>query len=389
MIVDDRSVSRNAGRRVKSGAWGVKNRPSGVSRITISKGRRMTVVLGLMALGSSALAACGSGSHASSGSTTTPATSGSSSSATGKPVTGRIVTFTGSTSPDGKATTLLAQLASKYSSGTITFKTYEDGQLGPQPAVLQQLENGSVEMIDGTTVTDSLVKQVDVLGLPYLFPNYKVASDVVNSPIVYKDIWDKFLTHGIKVLGVTLGGYGDILSQKPITGVASFSGLRWRTPSPVIGKLEAEAVGANPTPLAITEVFTALSTHTIDAGSDPPATFVSQKWYEVAKYVGIINDVQYVTPWLVNLKWWNSLSSSQQQALQKAVTEAVAYNRTAAHELDASAINTMKKAGLVIDYPSIPALAAKMKTIYPQLASYVGGASTINDITAAVKADGG
>ncbi|MBO0872255.1 MAG: TRAP transporter substrate-binding protein [Pseudonocardia sp.] len=309
-----------------------------------------------------------------------------SSRAGGGVVTGKAVTFTGATSPGGRATALFANLVKEKTHGSVVLTPYLTGELGSQLSVLEQLETGAVQFADGTTVTDSIVPEVDAFSLPYLLPNYAVATKVVNSPTAYEHVWNKFLQHGVRVLGVTLGGYGDILSVKPITDVSSFVGLRWRTPSPVIGDLEAGSLRANPTPLDISEVFTALSTHVVDAVSDPPATFVSQKWYEQAHYVGIINDIQYVTPWLVNEKFWESLSPSEQSAIQEAVNEAVTFNREAAEQLNNAAIDTMRKAGLTINQPSLPDLARATQPMYDQIAPKVGGKEVVDALVAAVRA---
>lgn len=288
----------------------------------------------------------------------------------GKPIVAKFALFTGATSPQTLAAQRLGKLLSKATNGRIVIQTYPLGELGSTQTVLSGLETNSVQM----TVTggvSSLVPQFDAMYLPYLFPTEQAVMKVSNGP-VGQQIWSHFSHYHMKVIGVWPFGYSDFLTDKQVTSVASLKGLKLRVFDPPVGDLTDRALGANPTPIDVNQVFTALQTHTVDGMDDPISSLVSGKDYQAVHYLAITKHFFVFGPVLVSQAFWSELTPSDQKALIKAEREVEPYEWQLAQQQEKSGIKTMQQAGVIVTHPSLQAFQAATKVVYQQVDSIVG-----------------
>lgn len=312
-----------------------------------------------------AVAACGSGSGGASGS------SGSS------VLTARATSFEGDTAPQGVSLTNFANLVKKYTNGTVTFKVYNDSQLGTADEVVQELQTGSIAVAAGTSRYDSLAPAVDLLQMPFLIPSSTAADKLFSSTVVQDKIYGKLVSHGIRIIpGSTCNtGASSLLSTTPITTPTSLHGKKWRPNSEGLGGLEAQALGADPVNVSTSEIFTSLETNALQVNSDPPATDVSSKFNEAAKDLTVFPDVYSANPIGISVKFWNSLSASQKAAVDKAGAAAGAQcSRLAASAFD-KAIQTMKSQGITVYKPSMAPFIAVEKPHWTKFAQKIVGSS--------------
>jgi tripartite ATP-independent transporter DctP family solute receptor len=117
-------------------------------------------------------------------------------------------------------------------------------------------------------------------------------------------------------------------SRRPIHLPKDLDGIKLRVMENPIQLAAWKALGANPTPMAFGEVFTALQQKTVDGQENPMELIYNNKFYEVNKYVTITNHIYSPYVCLLNLDFWNELKPEQQQLLQAAIDETVGYHRT-------------------------------------------------------------
>lgn len=266
-----------------------------------------------------------------------------------------------------------AQVA-KDTHGTVKLKTYNDSQLGSQPEALGELKSGSVQVVGGTEIFTSVIPAYETLSLPYLFPSTAAAKKVANSSVVKKELFNKFSSHGMTILpGVWVGGFGDVLSTVSLKTTSAFKGLKWRTPASDVGTFEGHTLGADPVSLTITEVFSALETHALQAVSDPPATYLSEKWYQAAHYVNELKDIVYLLPVAVSNQFWDQLSKTQKKEVDKAAKETATYADKLTAKANASALTTLKSDGLTVSTPNTKAISSLIKPGLAAEAQKLGG----------------
>ncbi len=306
-------------------------------------------------------------------------------SASAEPIVAKFALFTGATSPQTLAAQRLGQILKKDTGGKITIQTYPLGELGSTNTVLSGIETGSIQM----TVTGgvaSLVPQFEAMYLPYLFPSEKSVMAVSNGP-VGQEIWSHFSKYHMKVIGVWPFGYSDFLTDRPVTSVASLKGMKLRVFDPPAGDYTDRALGANPTPLAVNQVFTALQTHTVDGMDDPISSLVSGKDYQAVKYLAITQHFFVFGPVLVSESFWKQLTPTEQKDLISAERQVEPYEWQLAVQQQTAGIKTMQQAGVVVTHPNLQPFKAATKVVYQQLESVVGK-SLVQQIQKAVQQSG-
>jgi TRAP-type transport system periplasmic protein len=158
-------------------------------------------------------------------------------------------------------------------------------------------------------------------------------------------------------------GFRNITNSKhPIARPEDLDGLKIRViPNPVF--LETfKAFKANPVPMSFSELYTALETKTVDGQENPFPFILSNKFYEVQKYVSATNHVYATNIILVSKKFWDKLSPAEQKILRDAATEARNYQRKVSRAAAGTAVAELKAKGMQYNGVS-PAGEQRMRAI--------------------------
>jgi TRAP-type C4-dicarboxylate transport system substrate-binding protein len=121
-----------------------------------------------------------------------------------------------------------------------------------------------------------------------------------------------------------------------------------------------KAFNANPVPMSFSELYTALETRTVDGQENPFSVILSNKFYEVQKYLSVTNHTYSTNIILMSKKFWDQLTPDEQKLLQDAANEARDYQRKVSREQAQSAISDLKTKGMEINEIA-PAELAKMR----------------------------
>ncbi len=204
------------------------------------------------------------------------------------------------------------------SKGALGVKLFPNSQLGADEDVLEQARAGApvAVVVDGGRLA-VFQKEFGVLGAPYLASGYEDVRKVVTSPLFEE--WVKKLhdTSGHQVLSFNWWqGERHLWTTKPVTGPADLSGLRMRTPGAPVWVGTVAAMGATPTPMPFSEVYSALEQKVIDAVEAQLPAGYGAKLFEVTKYVTKTGHINLITGIVTSAPWFDSLSPELQTILR-------------------------------------------------------------------------
>jgi TRAP-type C4-dicarboxylate transport system substrate-binding protein len=171
---------------------------------------------------------------------------------------------------------------------------------------------------------------------------------------------------GIKVLAVPYIGTRNLglKPKKKINTPADLAGIKLRMPPGEGWQFVGTALGANPVPVAFTEVYTALQTGAIDAQDNPMGAIRSMKFYEVMSQVVLTGHLVANNLFAIALKKWQSLTPAQQKTLQAAADQfSEAITRQALKD-EAEQVGFFKQQGLEIYTPDVAAFRKHVLDVY-------------------------
>jgi TRAP-type transport system periplasmic protein len=252
--------------------------------------------------------------------------------------------------PEGQGLLRFKEIVEKKSGGKLKVQTYFSATLGDDLKMTEALQSGTQEItIPSTSPLVGIVKEFGILDFPFLFNTAEEADAILDGPIG-KKLLEKLPEHRLIGLAYWENGFRNVTNSKhPINTIDDFKGLKLRTMQNQVHIDAFKKLGANPTPMAFSEVFTALESKTVDGQENPLATIKSNKYYEVQDYLSLTKHVYTPFVFLVSKKLWDSLSPEEQKILQDAAVEAGKYQRELSRQEDKKALEELKKTGIKIN----------------------------------------
>jgi len=155
--------------------------------------------------------------------------------------------------------------------------------VGGDERLYSGVRGGTVDVAVIGTIMEKEVSHVGIVQLPFLFKNYDHARTTLNGELGSKLVSDFKEKLGVEFLGWGVQGFRVIATNKPVSNINDFRGMRLRFPGIQSMVAIGASLGANVSPLPIGEVFTALETKVVDGVENPYPNLYAAKWYEMAK----------------------------------------------------------------------------------------------------------
>ncbi|WP_320121168.1 TRAP transporter substrate-binding protein [uncultured Sphaerochaeta sp.] len=214
-----------------------------------------------------------------------------------------------------KALLVMEEYVEKESDGRLQIEIYPAGTLGNESDMIEAMKLGTQEMFVGG-VFASQTPKLEIFLMPFFFPTQADLMKVSRSDFG-AEIMATAEEYGIKMLAVGDGGSRQITNNtRPIKTPADMKGLKIRTP-PIESIIKSmEALGANPVSIPYGDTYMALKTGVADGQENPLANIGDMKFFEVQKFMTMIDYQFHPEPFDVNLDVWNSLPSDLQEVLQ-------------------------------------------------------------------------
>lgn len=261
------------------------------------------------------------------------------------------------------------KLVEERTEGRYTVTIYANEQLaaGDQTKGVEMLFNGTTDVdLHSSMIISNVVPELAVISMPWLFPNGYDSVDeyIFNEGSTGSEfIKEAIAAKGAHVVGIGENGFRQITNNKrPITSAADMAMLKVRIPAISILVDVFKALGADPTQMAFSEVFTALQQGAIDGQENPYDTIRSAKVQEVQKYMTIWNYCYDPIVLSVSGNIWNKLSDEDKAIFEAAGKEACATQVAASREMDTQIIEEFKGIGMEVNELS-PEAIEEMKTV--------------------------
>ncbi|MBU3182267.1 DctP family TRAP transporter solute-binding subunit [Clostridium psychrophilum] len=241
------------------------------------------------------------------------------------------------------------EIAEKDSKGSVKIKLYPDNQLGDDRVVIETTQFGDIDIgVSSTSPIATMYPNFYLFDAPYLFLNNKEAYAGLDGK-VGKNILSGMDKIGLKGLAFWENGFRNFTDSKiAVRKPSDVKGLKIRTMENEVHIAAWKALSANPTPMAFTELFTALQQGTVDGEENPLGIIDANKFAEVQKYVSLTQHVY--TPYVVtmNLKKYNSLSDNQKAAITKAAVESTKVQREESQKIEKEILKKFKSQSVTV-----------------------------------------
>lgn len=285
-----------------------------------------------------------------------------------------------------------AEKVEELSEGTVTCNVYDNGSLFSSENEFDALLSGDADLayISFPTIATQ-IPSYSMFASGYFFSSYDHMTSVLNGDIAAEKIYPQIEEQlAIKPLGAFYLGSRVINTRETeVNSYDDMNGLLLRMPNSESWLFLGEALGANPTPLSFSELYTALQTGAVDAQDNPLPSIESAKFYEVTKYIAITNHVVDSILPCINMDTWNSMSEAQQAAVAEAMDYARGVNDETRLGREAELIEFFEGEGLTVTYPSIDEFKEKVQAAYAANESMIADwdMDLYNEIQAAAVAE--
>lgn len=240
----------------------------------------------------------------------------------------------------------------KETNGNVDIKSFPTSVLGSDPAMISQLRSGAVDSLAMPgAFLNAIAPLASIENLAYAYPTRDVvfrAMDGDLGKVVRDDIGQK---GGMVVLDkIWENGFREITtSTKPIHNVNDLAGLKIRVSPGKIRVDTFQSLGAAPTPIALSELYTSLQTHVIDAQENPLLLIDQQKFYEVQKYVSMSDHIWSGYWTLFNADVWKKLGKSYQDIISREMGAAALAARNDNVNLNRSVRDKLLRRGMIFN----------------------------------------
>ncbi len=262
--------------------------------------------------------------------------------------------------------TMMQKLADSLSSD-FSFELYYNGSLFKQGTELVALERGNLEM--GNIAAQDFAKQVpewSILTAAYLFRDADHLKTFFNSEAgaEMKAMVEEKL--GVHILGPTYFGTRQVglRVDKKINVPADLAGIKLRMPGGDAWQFLGTALGANPVPMPVTEVYTALQTGAVDGQDNPLPNVRTLKFNEVMSQIVLTSHLVGFDLLTISKKAWDAMSPEQQQKFQAAADEAIAWSTAEHRKMESELVDAFKAEGLELYEPDVAAFREHAQKMY-------------------------
>ncbi|WP_312939336.1 C4-dicarboxylate TRAP transporter substrate-binding protein [Oscillibacter sp.] len=252
-----------------------------------------------------------------------------------------------------------ARLIQERSNGTMTVELFPSSQMGTKTDLVDQMQMGQgiITIGDAAFWADYGAKEMGIASAPYIYDSWDQYFNLLKT-----DWWqtqvDQLVDNGLRIVSANWAyGVRELMTTKPVRTLDDLSGMIIRTPNNMMQMKTWEEMGAAPTAMALGDVYTATQQGTIDGMENPMATLYGQTYYEVAKYITMIDYIRMPIQWITSEDWFESLTEEQRQILCETGDEAGLFHNQKQDEMSAQYVSDMEANGVEIITPEAAEMA--------------------------------
>ena len=280
-------------------------------------------------------------------------------------------------SHQGVAIDTFAKEVEKRTEGRYKIQTFYSASLGAEREATEAVQLGTQELtFTSTGPIPNFVPEVKILDVPFLFRDYAHARAVLDGPIG-QELLQKFDARGMKALAWGENGFRHMTnSKRSVSTPEDLKGLKMRTMENPVHVQAYKGFGIIPTPMAFSEVFTALQQGTVDGQENPLSVITSAKFDQVQKYLTLTGHVYSPCVFLMNKGAFDKLSAADKTAFLEAAKEGVKANRMRVDSDEKMAVADLRAKGMtVVDQVDKARFQSTLTPVYADFEKQFGKAN--------------
>ena len=260
-----------------------------------------------------------------------------------------------------QASLRFAEEVDRLTEGRIAVEVFPNESLGKEIDLINGMQLGTVDMTITGESLQNWSPMAALLAVPYAYGSLEQMDEVASGEIG-DEIEQQIIERAqIRPLAYFARGPRELTASRTIESVEDLQGLKMRVPNVPLFVDTWSALGAQPTPMAFSEVFTSLQNGTIDAQENPLALIRSASFSEVQSYVNLTDHVRSWIYLTISEQTWNQLSDEDKQAIQEAADIAQEYERGLFEESLAADRSYLEEQGMTFVEVDNAAFAAAAK----------------------------
>ncbi|HZK67750.1 MAG TPA: TRAP transporter substrate-binding protein [Chloroflexota bacterium] len=341
--------------------------------------RRGILRLGLLGAASGLLVGCGQAAPSSS----QPTSASAPAAKTGKVFTGSLANAHEPGNIIYKTHEEFVKLIKAKTNGEVDIKVVGSSQLGAGRNAIEAVQAGSLEF---THATNSYLGAFDqarlIFDLPFIFRDADHMKKVMDGPIgqEFTAATEKKMDVTLYMDGMVEGPRVTFNRARPIVTPKDFQGLKIRVMENPINLATFKAMGANPVPMAIGELYLALQQGTVDGAENAQVNILAGKWHEVAKFISRTNHLNAPIQLVASNKWLATLGADHKKAIGEAAKEAMAWQRAQWDDAVKAAEAGLEKEGAQFNSPELAPFRDVVASVWSEYEDKVGGKAKIQAV---------
>jgi tripartite ATP-independent transporter DctP family solute receptor len=256
----------------------------------------------------------------------------------------------------------------------LTVELFPAGALGNENELVQQAQEGVTQVVMVSGAMSTICKPAQVLDIPYTFDSATTAWAVLDGDFG-KELAQKCLDEtGLRTLGYGETGFRNFTNnEREIKTPADMAGLKFRVqPIPLYVEM-VKGLGAEPTPIAWSELPNALATGVVDGQENPVGVIYNNKLHNLQKYMTLDGHVYAADFLLINEELFQSLTPAEQAVVARAGKIAAAMGRAIQQFNTAEGVTKVSDEGMVVYSPTAEELALFREKAQPAVKEWLTG----------------
>ncbi|WP_119308791.1 TRAP transporter substrate-binding protein [Cohaesibacter haloalkalitolerans] len=267
-----------------------------------------------------------------------------------------------------------AKLVEEATGGSVQVKVFPAGQLGNLRDLYEGLKLGSVDITSsGPDYSSNLAPIMVTAALFYSYRDSAHADKLLEGEFSERLSEALLKQAGMRILAWGELGWRSVFNTvRPIKTANDFKGLKLRVPEAKLMLEPMKALGASPTPIPYSEVYTSMQTGVVDGAEGAPAAVVQQKFNEVSKYYSMTRHLYNPIHLVIGASSYDKLSAEQKKAVELAARDAFRAQRSVARADNEAALEKVKAAGLEVNDVDTDPLREIVQPVWNDLTKDLG-----------------
>lgn len=267
----------------------------------------------------------------------------------------------------------MAEDVKEGTDGEVIIQVYPSSQLGGEREMAQGLGLGVLEMgLFGTGALQALDKRLIIEELPYAWPTREHAYRALDGKLG-EALAEVLAEQKITTLSWWESGYRHITnSVRPIESPEDLKGIKLRVPEAEMRIDTFKIMGALPTPMPFSEVFSGLQQKVVDGQENPLATIDASKFYEVQDHLALSGHIWGSAVLTIATATWDKLSDEHKKVIEDAAEKWKLKEREMIAKSDSESLEKMKAAGIQVTEPDPAQFQAAVQPVWEKYESTFG-----------------